>query len=181
MGNDKKMSTVHMVLTALMAAVLCVLGPFAVPVGAVPISLTSLVLYFLVYILNGRLALISYAIYFLLGLVGLPVFSGFSGGIGKILGPTGGYLFGFFLMIPLCALAVNRFNKRNILQYVGVVFATLVAYAFGTIWFMASMGCTLGTALTICVVPFIIGDLIKIALAVWLGPILRKRMHMAGV
>ena len=96
MQKERTMSTGHMVRTALLAAVLCIIGPFALPIGAVPVSLTTLVLYFLVYLLDGKHALISYTVYFLLGLVGLPVFSGFAGGIGKVAGPTGGYLIGFF-------------------------------------------------------------------------------------
>ena len=81
-----------MVLMALFAALTCVLAPLAVPIGPVPISLTNLVIYFSLYVLGWQRATITYIVYLLLGLVGLPVFSGFEGGVGKVAGPTGGLL-----------------------------------------------------------------------------------------
>ena len=178
MQKERTMSTSHMVRTALLAAILCIVGPFAIPIGAVPISLTTLVLYFLVYLLDGKHALISYTVYFLLGLVGLPVFSGFSGGVGKVAGPTGGYLIGFFLMIPCAAWMVKCFGKNRMGQAWGLLLATLIAYAFGVTWFVISMSCDVYYALSVGVVPFLIGDFLKIALAVWSGPALRKRIRV---
>jgi len=91
-----------MVLMALFAALTCVLAPLAVPIGPVPISLTNLVIYFSLYVLGWQRATITYIVYLLLGLVGLPVFSGFEGGVGKVAGPTGGYLIGFIFMAIVC-------------------------------------------------------------------------------
>ena len=87
-----RLTTVQMAAVALMTAVTCVLGPLAIPivVSPVPLSLTNLVLFLSLYILKTKKALISYLIYLLLGIAGLPVFSGFSGGLGKLAGPTGG-------------------------------------------------------------------------------------------
>lgn len=178
MQKERTMSTGYMVRTALLAAVLCIVGPFALPIGAVPVSLTTLVLYFLVYLLDGKHALISYTVYFLLGLVGLPVFSGFSGGVGKLAGPTGGYLIGFFLMIPCAAGMLKHSGKSRMGQAMGLIFATLIAYVFGVTWFVVSMSCDIYYALTVGVLPFLIGDFLKIALAVWIGPALRKRIRV---
>ena len=81
-----------MTMCAIMAALMCILGPMSIPIGAVPISFTNLVIYLTVYLLGAKKGCISYLIYMLLGVVGLPVFSGYTGGIAKLAGPTGGYL-----------------------------------------------------------------------------------------
>ena len=90
-------STKRMVWVALFTAITCILAPLSIPIpiSPVPITLTNLVLFISLYILSWKEALISYILYLLLGICGLPVFSGFSGGIGKLAGPTGGYLAGF--------------------------------------------------------------------------------------
>ena len=89
--NEKKIFDLKsMVLMALFAALTCVLAPLSIPIGPVPISFTNLVIYFSLYVLGWQRATITYLVYLLLGLVGLPVFSGFAGGIGKLAGPTGG-------------------------------------------------------------------------------------------
>ena len=81
--------------TALLAAVLCILGPLSIPIGPVPISLTSLALYFMVFLVGPKMSAAACAIYILIGFAGLPVFSGFTGGPQKLAGPTGGYIIGF--------------------------------------------------------------------------------------
>ena len=87
--NEKKIFDLKsMVLMALFAALTCVLAPLSIPSGPVPISLTNLVIYFSLYVLGWQRATITYLVYLLLGLVGLPVFSGFEGGVGKLAGPT---------------------------------------------------------------------------------------------
>lgn len=90
----RKTSTYAMVVTALMAAVTCILAPLSVPIGPVPISLTNFAIYLSLYLLDWKKGTLSYLIYLLLGLVGLPVFSGFTGGLAKLAGPTGGYIIG---------------------------------------------------------------------------------------
>ena len=93
----KFLTTKQMTLIALMTALTCILGPLSIPLpfSPVPISFTNLVLYFSVFVLGTKFSTISYIVYLLIGLVGLPVFSGFSGGPAKVAGPTGGYLVGF--------------------------------------------------------------------------------------
>ncbi len=90
--------TYTMTSTALMTAVTCILGPLAIPIGPVPVSLTPLAVFLSVYILGTKRGTIAYLLYLLIGAVGVPVFSGFTGGLGKLAGPTGGYLIGFILM-----------------------------------------------------------------------------------
>ena len=96
--QKKKFSLTQLIFMALMAAVMCIAGPLAVPIGPVPITLTNLVIYIAVGVLGTAQGTISYCLYLLLGMVGLPVFSGYAGGLGKLAGPTGGYLIGFIAM-----------------------------------------------------------------------------------
>ena len=90
--ESKKITTYQLAVTGLMTALTCILGPMslALPFTPVPISLTNFVVFLSVWLLGWRLGTVSYLIYLLLGLAGLPVFSGFTGGAGKLLGPTGG-------------------------------------------------------------------------------------------
>ena len=122
-----------LVLAALIAAVTCVLAPFAIPLPMtpVPISLTNLVIFFSLYLIGWKWSLVSFGVYYLLGLAGLPVFSGFTGGFGKAAGPTGGYLIGFFFLIFIAGIFVERYPSRPFLCVAGMVCGMIVAYAFG--------------------------------------------------
>ena len=93
-------TTKRMALIGVMTAVTCILGPFSIPLpfSPVPISFTNLAIYLAAYVLGMKACTVSYLIYMLLGMVGVPVFSGFTAGVGKLAGPTGGYLVGFILM-----------------------------------------------------------------------------------
>ena len=164
---------------ALMSALMCILGPLSLPIGPVPISLTNLVIYFTMYILDTKKGALSYLIYLLIGFAGVPVFSGFSSGPAKLLGPTGGYLIGFFFMALITGLFVSRFSNNKALCITGMVLATLVTYAFGTAWLAYSAKMTFIAALAAGVIPFIPGDLIKIVIAAFVGPILKKRLRKA--
>lgn len=179
--KDKKLTTYQMAVTALMAAVMCILGPLSVPIGAVPISLTNLVICFTVWLLGSKFSTLSVIIYLAIGAVGLPVFSGYGAGLAKIAGPTGGYLVGFIFMAFLGGLIVEKSNGNPIISALGLVVGTAIAYAFGTAWFVFQMKCELNYALTVCVFPFIPFDLVKIVLGCAIGPLLRKRLMQAGV
>ncbi len=178
----KTTTTYKMVAAALMAALTCILGPMslAIPISPVPISLTNLVIYLSVYLLGMKLGTVSYLVYLLLGLVGLPVFSGFTGGAGKLLGPTGGYLIGFIFMALLCGWSI-QYGRKWFIIFGGMVLGTAVAYLFGTIWLAWQAGMSFTAALAAGVLPFIPGDLTKIIIAMVLGPIVRKRLGRAGL
>lgn len=173
-------TTKRLVLIALITAITCILAPLAVPLpfSPVPITLTNLVIMISVYLLDWRGATISYLVYLLLGLAGLPVFSGFAGGFGKLAGPTGGYLIGFIFMTLIAGLAVAKFPTRRLPVILSLVTATAVTYAFGTFWLARQMNIGFLPALAIGVVPYIPGDLIKIIIALLLGPLLRKRLRL---
>lgn len=165
-----------MVSIALVTAVICVVSPFSLPIGPVPISLSLFAIYIGLYILGWKLGTVSILLYILLGLVGVPVFSNFSAGPAKLFGPTGGYIVGYIFVGIIGGLFLDKFRKIY-MDVIGLVLALLVCYAFGTLWFVTIMdGYTIVKALSVCVFPFIPGDIIKIALAVAVGPILRKQI-----
>ncbi len=168
----------RIVLIGLCTAITCILAPFSIPipVSPVPITMTTLVVMVEVYLLGARDATISYVIYLLLGLVGLPVFSGFSGGLGKLAGPTGGYLIGMIFLAVFSGLAVERFPDRRLFHLAGMVLGMAVTYIFGTFWLAGQMGISFFAGLAIGCLPYLIGDTIKVILALLLGPILKSRI-----
>lgn len=176
--NTSKFSTQRLVLIALFTAITCILAPMSlpIPVSPVPISLTNLVLLISIYILGWKDAAISYLIYLLLGAVGLPVFSGFSGGLGKLAGPTGGYLIGFIFMTMIAGIAIQHFPDKRLPAIIGMVLATAVAYLFGTLWLAYQMELSFPAALSAGVIPYLPGDTAKIAIAVMIGPKLQHQL-----
>ena len=175
--------TKTMALIGVMAAVTCILGPLslAIPVSPVPISLTNLAVYFAIYVLGMKRGTISYCIYLLLGLVGLPVFSAFTGGAGKLFGPTGGYLIGFIFMALICGFFIEKWEKKLYMHFIGMVLGTAVCYIFGTAWLAYTAHMGFAAALAAGVIPFIPGDLVKIIIAMIAGPIIRKQLKRAGL
>ena len=167
---------------ALMTALLCVVSPFAIvfPVSPVPISLATLMLYLSVYILGKKDAVISCEIYLLIGLAGVPVFSGFTGGIGKLLGPTGGYLIGYLLLVFISGWFVEKWNDY-FRQGVGMVIGTTACYLFGSLWLAYQSKVSLEAALLTGALPFVPGDVIKIVAGMFLGTAVRKRLRLAGM
>ena len=167
--KKKSFTTFQMALIAVMAAITCILGPLSIPIpiSPVPISLTNLAIYLTVCLLGWKFGTISYLIYLLIGIAGLPVFSGFSSGFAKLLGPTG------------CGFAFEKFSNRG-MQIVGLAIGTIVAYIFGTAWLAIEAHLTFYQALLAGVIPYIPGDLVKIILVVLAGPIVKKRLQSGG-
>ncbi len=175
----KKSTVFNMTSCALMAALMCVLCPVSVPIGPIPISLSILVILLTVYVLGTWRALVSYTVYLLLGAVGMPVFSGFQGGLAKLAGPTGGYLAGFWLMILVAGIIMEK-GKRNLLVTIlGMLVGVAIDYAVGTAWFVFQTESTVVHALDVCVYPFIPFDVAKIVIAVLLGSVVYKGLQRA--
>lgn len=182
MNTDKRRSNtgygnkiLNMAIIALMTAFLCVVSPFSIQLpGQVPISLSFMMLYLTVYLLGGVKGTVCCVLYLLIGLIGLPVFSNFGSGIGKLAGPTGGYLIGYIFLAAVCGAALYIGKGRLWVYIIGMVLGGMVAYLFGTLWFMYSMQTGLKYTLGACVFPFIPFDIAKIAATALLGPILKK-------
>ena len=178
---EKKLTTYQMAVTALMAAVMCVLGPLTVPIGAVPISLANFVICLTAWLLGPKFGTLSVAVYLCIGLIGVPVFSGYGAGLAKLAGPTGGYLVGYLLLALIGGLFIEKSNGNPVVSGIGLVLGDAACYVLGTAWFVFQMQCELGYALSVCVYPFISLDLAKIVVSCVVGALLRKRLVQAGV
>ena len=178
---EKKLTTYQMAVTALMAAVMCVLGPLTVPIGAVPISLANLVICLTAWLLGPKFGTLRVAVYLCIGLLGVPVFSGYGAGLAKLAGPTGGYLVGYLLLALIGGLFIEKSNGNPVVSGIGLVLGDAACYVLGTAWFVFQMQCELGYALSVCVYPFIALDLAKIVVSCVVGALLRKRLVQAGV
>lgn len=186
-------NTRHLTLCAVMAAVMCVLAPISIPIGPVSITGGTLAVYLTACLLGGVWGTAATLVYLMVGLVGVPVFSNYMGGISRLAGPTGGYLVGYLPMVLLAGavveLALRRFGGRDrqeaaaalVLQFLGMVLATAVLYAFGTAWYCVQAGVDLQKALAACVIPFIPCDLIKIIVALLVGAPVRRGLERAGL
>ena len=164
-------STRNMVRGALFAGVMAICAWLAVPVSDIGFTMQTFGIFLALGLLGGKWGTVSIGIYLLLGLVGLPVFSGFRGGPGVLLGVTGGYLWGF-LASGFVYWAMERFGKLPAMA------AGLIAcYACGTLWFLQYSGGGIGLVLLRCVVPYLIPDGIKLFLAWSLSRRLARHLH----
>ena len=195
MNSDMRNSKLtDMILIGLFAALIAVCAQIQIP-AAVPFTLQTFAIFLAVGLLGGKRGTVSVVIYILLGMVGLPVFAGFKGGIAALLGTTGGYIIGFIFSAllmwaiekPVSSLfgkETGADSKKNIFRKmagpaISMILGLIVCYIFGTAWFVIVYTNTkepigIMTALGWCVFPFIIPDLIKIALALVLTLRLRK-------
>lgn len=172
------MKTRDMTIVAVMAALLCVAGPLTIAIGPIPLSLCSFAVYLAGAVLGAKRGTLAVALYLLIGLVGVPVFSGFSGGFQKIVGVTGGYLVGYLACAWLTGLGAGQENKKTARWRLPLFMAlgTAALYAVGTAWFMLQTKNALIAALGMCVIPFLPGDAIKIAAASLLAAPVRKAL-----
>lgn len=164
-----KLSTYELVLCALCTAITCILAPLSIPLaGEVPVSLATFAVLLSGILLGAKLGALSQIVYVLLGSVGVPVFAGWTGGIGITLGVTGGYIIGYIPMAFITGLLYHRFGRNEsgarkyAVMFVSMILATAALYILGTAWFMAQTGMTLAASLAACVIPFLPGDLVKI-------------------
>lgn len=178
--KHQKLTSHQMTAAALMCAVLCVLAPLSLPIGIVHLSLANLVICFSAWLLGAKLATLSVALYLALGAVGLPVFTGYSAGAGKLAGPTGGYLIGYLFLAAIGGFFVEKSHGQPVLSCIGLALGVAVSYICGTVWFILQMSCSLHSALAVCVYPFVLFDLFKIVLSCAVGPVLRRRLSQTG-
>ena len=154
-----------MAIVSLMTAILCILSPVSIPIfiSPVPVSLGVLAIYLTAYVLEPVESLVSVVLFLVLGIFGLPVFSGYSGGVAKILGPTGGYLVGFLFTVYISSFFIHL-KKGIIFDILGMILGLALCYLLGTIWFSFQQG------------KGFLADAIKIAVASIIGPEISKRL-----
>lgn len=178
-GQASKFHTVRMTQIALMTAIICVVSPWVIvlPISPVPVSLSLFAVLLAAYLLEAKDGVICCMLYLVLGMVGLPVFSGGIGGPGKVLGPTGGYLAGYLIAAAVTGSVVKHSKGKRFLQLPGMILGVCGCYGLGTLWLCISMDIGLYEGLMLGVVPYIPADLMKIALVYVLGGELRQRMR----
>ena len=155
-------------------ALIAVCSIISIPIGEVPITLQTFAICLAAAMLGWKRGTLSVLIYILLGAVGVPVFAGMSGGIGILAGPTGGYIIGFILTALVVGFAADKWQRKALPLTIAMVIGVLLCYAVGTVWFMVVTKMHLGESLMLCVVPFLIPDAVKIALAMILSNRLSK-------
>lgn len=174
----QRSKTYDIVYIAVFAVIMAICSWISIP-AAVPFTLQTFGVFIAVGVLGGKRGSLSLLVFILLGAIGIPVFANFSGGIGVLAGPTGGYIIGFLFSALLMWAMEKLPGKKSVMQIVSMIAGLIVCYAFGTVWFVIVYGRMNGpigftAALASCVVPFIIPDIIKIALAYVLSRKLRK-------
>lgn len=165
-----KLTTRDMTLIAMFAAVTAVLSQITIPLGftPIPVNLATLSVLIAGGLLGSIKGAISQLVYLLIGAVGIPVFSGFRGGVGILVGPTGGYIIGYVIGAFVVGIIIEKCDRKIPTLVGAMVAGMIVLYATGTLWFMISTKNGLVASLTMCVVPFLIGDAFKIAAATFL-------------
>ncbi len=165
------------VYASLMAALVAAGAYLSIPIGPVPIVLQNLFVFLSGLLLGPRWGAVSIGVYLLAGSLGLPVFAGGVGGIGRFVGPTGGYLLGFLPAVYVIGWISNGSKKHWVMDIIAMVCGSLIIYAFGVSWLKKLTGMTLAKTLTLGMFPFIPGDVLKIAVAVPIAKALRPIIH----
>ena len=172
-GNEKRSALI--MYSAVFVALITVGGWISVPF-IVPFTLQTLFVLLAASVMK-KYAVIPAALYVVFGTLGLPLFHNGTSGIGILLGPTGGFLIGFVLMAFTAGLFFSK--KTLAADLFGMVLGMLVCYVCGVVWFMISAGASLPAALITCVIPFIAGDVVKIAAAEFVTLRLRRSGGLA--
>ena len=168
-----------MTLIALMAVLICVCTWISIP-GPVPFTLQTFAVFTAMELLGSRRGFWAVAVYLLMGAAGLPVFAGMAGGLGILLGQTGGYLWGFLLLPLICRVVTALAGQRKTVRAAGMTLGLAACYELGTAWFVfiSDAGAAgWGAALTMCVLPFVVPDAVKMVLAMTLAQGLKRRIR----
>lgn len=167
-----------LILAAEFAAIIAVLSQFTIPLGIIPLTGQTFAIGLTATFLGKRTGTVAVFIYLLLGLIGLPVFSGMTGGIGVLFGPTGGYLIGFIFQTLLIGWLIEKWGENYPQAFIANLLGSVIALIFGTFWLKISGGLSIQTAFLSGFVPFLLPELIKGTAAAYLGILLRKRLHL---
>ena len=158
----KKKSSVKIVLCGIFAAFTAICAMISIPFGPVPMNLAHVAIFVSSWILGPVWAAISQTIYIVIGVIGVPVFSNFSAGVGHILGPTGGYILAYPLVAYIAGIIFDIKKIKGIKSVIlGVIFGWIIEYLVGTMYYSMVTGVTIGAAVMVCVLPFLLGDICK--------------------
>lgn len=165
MKTRNKTQLLNVVYTAMFVAIMIVCAQIQIPFGQVPFTLQTLGVFIAAAMLGWKRSTIAVFVYALAGFIGLPVFAGFTGGAGIVFGPTGGYIVGFLFTSVIIGLITEKFGKKIWTLAVSMIAGMAACYLFGTVWFVFVMKTDILSAILMCVVPYLIADGLKIALA----------------
>lgn len=181
--KKSKFSILDTVLISLFSALIAVCAWITIPIPGIPFTMQVFGVFTALAVLGAKKGAVSILVYILLGVIGIPVFSGFNGGISVLLGATGGYIAGFLVSAFAYGILDAIIKKNGFFITFFKMFASLIlCYIFGSVWYMAVYTKNTGSigffgVLTACVIPYIIPDMVKIALAVLIGKEVKKRVR----
>ena len=183
--SGRKLTTRDITVCALSIALIAVCSWISIPM-TIPFTLQTFAVCLVAALLGARRGVISVLAYILLGAIGVPVFAGFKGGIGSLLGPTGGYIIGFIFTAFIAGLAAEHFGRKLQILIPAMILGILICYAFGTAWFVIVYTRTkeaigIGAALGWCVTPYIPADAVKLLLASFLACRLYPALTRGGL
>lgn len=163
-----KQNTKELCYSGICTALIAVCSWIVIPTGTAPFTMQTFAVFFTLFFLGGKGGLYAVTAYLLLGALGAPVFAGFSGGLGVLLGSTGGYLLGFFAIVAVYWL--GKGGEQKLWSLMLMILGLFLCYLLGTMQFVAIYAANMGeggfwTAMTWCVFPYVIPDLLKLYLA----------------
>lgn len=167
-----------MTLTAVFAALLCICSQIVIPLGVIPLTLQTAAVYITALALGPVRGIAAIGLYILLGAVGLPVFAGGTAGVGVLIGPTAGFLWGFLFVPLISGTLIGKMNQNRFLSYIiALLPGFLVVFGLGLLWLKYSLALTWSAAMMAGVIPYLPGDFAKIVLAAYVC----RRLYRAGV
>ena len=162
----------RLVLTSLVCGMLCVISPLTIPIGTTVVSLATLVMYIAALTFDWGILCTAVLLYICMGIVGLPVFAGFTSGLTHLLGPMGGFIIGY---LPMCfVISLIRMRACKICFPIAMFIGTILLYACGGIWMIVWTDLDIYGVLSVCVLPYIPIDVIKIVIALLSAPAIKK-------
>ncbi|MGL5417784.1 MAG: biotin transporter BioY [Clostridium sp.] len=175
------MKTKNLIICSLFAAIVSILAQISIPLpGSVPLTMQTLGVGLCGILLGSKKGFISILIYVLLGSLGLPVFANFTGGIGILFGPTGGFIFSFPIMAFIIGFISEKTNKKYLI-FIGIILSLLISYTLGVLQFSLITSSTIYKSILVCVAPFIVTDLLKSILIVLVCIMLRNHKGLKRV
>lgn len=178
--NGHKNRTRSVVYCGMFTVFIAICSYISLPI-VIPVTLQTFAIFLLLFLLGGKKGSICILIYLLLGACGLPVFHGMTGGIGILLGNTGGYLFGFLMIGLVYWLLTTLFHKQSRMKIPALICGLIGCYTIGTLWFAVfyvediTTGSIFGI-LSTCVIPFLFPDFLKLVLALFVSSLIRKAL-----